>query len=528
MHTPFWKRLTLLACLALLPACGDETPTAGAQEPARDTASSLAAPAANKFRKFPDAVPGQYIVVLKDDALGNAKVPEVAEAHARPHGASVTQTYSHALRGYVVRTHEAAARAIAARPEVDYVVEDVRASPTATQSSAPWNLDRIDQINWTPVPRSGEYVYSATGAGVHVYVIDSGIKTNHPDFGGRATGDYTAIQDGRGAEDCTGHGTHVAGTVGGTQWGVAKGVRLHAVRVSGCAGDANNVASSIIKGVDWVTANHIKPAVANMSVGVQYVAFEPLDTAVRNSIKAGVVYVVAAGNENIDACTRSPARVAEAITVGATADNDSRLSDSNYGTCVDLFAPGLFISSAALDGTSTYMSGTSMASPHVAGVAALYLASNPSAAPATVRTAVVYNSPDNKVTSAGSGSPTRMLHSTPLTTCGRLSSGEALNAGRTLPACAGQGRLIHQTDGNVVIYDRLGALWNTGTWSTTTSSFIMQTDGNLVLYTGTGGVLWSVWGGGNAGAYLRLHDNCNLVMYSASGAQLWATNTTCR
>ncbi|WP_163988721.1 S8 family serine peptidase [Pyxidicoccus caerfyrddinensis] len=517
------KWCLLTASLAVLPACGSESPTAESREPAPDTAVPQAAVAAGKFLKSADAVPGQYIVVLKDDRLGNASVPEAAQALALQHGARVIRTYSHALRGFVAQTHEAGARALAARSEVDYVVEDGKASLSGTQTDAPWSLDRIDDVERF-FPRWGTYGYSTTGIGVHAYIIDSGIMTSHPDFGGRATGDFTAITDQYGMGDCNGHGTHVAGTVGGQKWGVAKNVRLHSVRVAGC--DEITLYSYLIAGVDWVTANHIKPAVANISVTSP--SYAALDDAVRNSIAAGVVYVVAAGNSNQDACNYSPGRVPAVITVGATDDTDARASFSNFGTCVDLFAPGMWVDSAALDGTHVFMSGTSQAAPHVAGVAALYLESNPSASPATVHTAVVYNAPAGKVTSAGSGSPTRMVHTTPLTACGKLSSGQALIPGRTLYSCAGNVRVTHQTDGNVVVYDRLGAIWNTQTWSTSTSTFIMQTDGNLVLYTGTGSPLWYTSTGGNPGAYLEMRDDCNLVMNRANGTRLWESHTACR
>ena len=523
MHTPTWKMLLATVSLAVLPAWGGESAMAGAQE----TAPAPAALGPVRFLKSVNAIPGQYIVVLKDDSPGKAMVPAVAQALALRHGAAVTRTYSHALRGFVARTDEAGARALAASPEVDYVVEDSRASLSATQNNAPWNLDRIDQLTGG-VPRPGTYNYATSGEGVHVYVIDSGIKKDHPDFGDRASWDFSAIDDGRGADDCNGHGTHVAGIVGGTTWGVAKKVRLHSVRVNGC-GEFDSSASLMMAGVDWVTGNHVKPAVVNMSMTT--FNHEALNDAVRNSISAGIVYVLAAGNVNMDACSFSPGNIADvagAITVGATDDRDYRASFSNFGACVDLFAPGMWITSAALDGLQVLKNGTSQAAPHVAGVVAQYLESHPSASPAAVRTAVVYNSPDNKVVNAGSGSPTRMLLTTPLTSCGRLGSGEALIPGRTLYSCAGNVRVIHQGDGNVVVYDRLGALWHTQTWNSTTSTFIMQTDGNLVLYTGTGSPLWSVMGNGNAGAYLRMQDDCNLVMYSASGTRLWETRTSCR
>ncbi|WNG43865.1 S8 family serine peptidase [Archangium minus] len=522
MHHPSWKNLLFAVNLSVLSACGGESPTTGAREPALDTASPLASLPAGKLRKSTDAIAGQYIVVLKDGAIGTFTVNEVAQSHARQFGVSFTHTYAYALRGYAVRATEAGARAIAARPEVDYVVEDGKATlDYSTQTNAPSNLDIMDQYG------SGTYNYGTTGAGVHAYIIDSGIMTSHPEFGGRASADISFINDGRGAEDCLGHGTHVAGTVGGTTYGVAKNVRLHAVRVGDCAGGLT--ISGIVAGVDWVTRNHIKPAVANMSLsaGVN----DAMDQAVRGSIAAGVVYVAAAGNDNIDACARTPAHIPEALTVGAYEYGTySRASFSNYGSCLDVFAPGVWIRSATLDGASDFKHGTSMAAPHVTGAVARYLESNPRASPATVHTAIVQNSPPNRVADAGIGSPTRLIASTALGQigCGYLNFGESLIPGQTLYSCAGNVWLTHQTDGNVVLYDRLGALWHTQTWNNTSSTFVMQMDGHLVLYNGTGGALWGTGTWGNPNAYLVVGNDCNLVLVGNGGTRLWQSNTTCR
>jgi len=253
---------------------------------------------------------------------------------------------------------------------------------------------------------------------------------------------------------------------------------------------------------------------------------------VSNSIAAGVTYVVAAGNNyGADACMVSPARTAEAITVGATDSSDTRSIFSNLGPCLDLFAPGENITSDYKNGGTASMSGTSMASPHVAGAAALYLQSNPLATPATVRTALFANASYNNVSNPGSGSPNRLLYSNPPpTSCGKLDSGQALAPGQTLWSCAGNARIAHQTDGNVVIFDRLGMLWSTGTSGQTTSTFIMQADANLVLYPSTLNAIWNTGTGGNFGAhaYMRMQDDCNLVVYNSAGVPLWASYTQCR
>jgi subtilisin family serine protease len=351
------------------------------------------------------SVPNSYLVVLADSAraASAAGVHQTARDLTNRVGGTVSYEYTAALHGFAVRTSAGGARALAADPRVAYVEQDIEMHALETQNNATWGLDRIDQRD---LPLSTTYTFNTRAANVHAYIIDTGIFTAHPDFGGRASVAFDSVGDGRNGTDCHGHGTHVAGTVGGTTWGVAKNVRLHAVRVLSCLGSGTT--AGVIAGVDWVTSNHIKPAVANMSLGggVQ----TSLDAAVRNSIAAGVTYAIAAGNSNADACTASPARTAEAITVGATANNDARASFSNFGTCLDIFAPGVGITSAWLNGGTNTISGTSMASPHVAGAAALYLADHPQATPLAVRNALVNGATPGKVSNPGPGSPNALLY----------------------------------------------------------------------------------------------------------------------
>jgi serine protease len=351
------------------------------------------------------AIPGRYIVVLDDRQVGRADVPQVADALARQHGGRLTHVYNRAIRGFAVTVSATGAAALARNPRVRYVEQDSERFIVDTQLGATWGLDRIDQRDR---PLDGAYTYTTFAAGVHVYVIDTGIRSTHAEFGGRVAGGFNAVGDANGTNDCNGHGTHVAGTIGGTTYGVAKGVTLYAVRVLNCNGSGTT--SGVIAGIDWVTGNHASPAVANMSLGGG--ASTALDDAVRSSVASGVTYAVAAGNSNANACNASPARVSQALTVGSSTSADARSSFSNFGTCVDLFAPGSNITSAwSTSNTATNtISGTSMASPHVAGAAALYLATNPAALPATVHAAVVDNASVNKLSSIGSGSPNRLLH----------------------------------------------------------------------------------------------------------------------
>lgn len=360
------------------------------------------------FASNASASPGpekSYVVVFKNSVDRGAKVRGM-----RGRGERVKREFTHVVSGAAVQLSAAEAARYANDPEVAWIEPDAPVTISTTDPASSWGLDRIDQAN---LPLSGTFNYGSGGAGVDVYVIDTGIKSDQADFTGRLKPGYTSISDGNGTSDCNGHGTHVSGTAAGATYGIAKQASLVPVRVLDCSGSGST--SGVVAGIDWVVRQHQAgvPAVANMSLGGS--ASSTLDAAVQSMINDGVTTAVAAGNSNVDACTSSPARVGAALTVGATGSDDSRASYSNYGSCVDLFAPGTYIRSdwiTSPTATNT-ISGTSMASPHVAGVAAVMLAANPGLSASNLSSLVTSNATTGVLANIGAGSPNRLLYSPP-------------------------------------------------------------------------------------------------------------------
>jgi subtilisin family serine protease len=399
-----FRAVTVMAAIGAAVVVGTVAPAAAAADPT--------APAAIRNAGGPTAIPGSYLVVLKDDRTDKAGVNRTAASLTRRYGGVVGYRYNAALRGFSVRASEAAAQRFAADPAVAFVEQDhaLRVVDSTQLNPPSWGLDRIDQRNQ---PLDNSYTYpSSAGAGVRAYVIDTGIRMTHQDVLGRAvTG--TDVIDGGSADDCFGHGTHVAGTLGGTAYGVAKAVTLVAVRVLNCQGDGS--VATVVAGIDWVAANAVRPAVANMSLGFprSFDAADAVGTATRGLIATGVSTVVSAGNDAGNACDKTPAYVPAALTIGYTWHDDVVAFRSNEGSCVDLFAPGQNITSieSASDTAIGIRSGTSMAAPHVAGVAALLLAANPAWSPAQVHNAVVADTTPGVITSLEDPtSPNKLLY----------------------------------------------------------------------------------------------------------------------
>jgi subtilisin family serine protease len=375
------KTVVAVGATLALAACSDQSPVSGR---APEAAPLLSAGAG--------AIAGSYVVVLNEGAD-----PRSVAAVA---GVSPRYVYTAAVNGFAASLNQGQLNALQHNPNVDYIEQDQAFEATVTQSPVTWGLDRIDQRN---LPLSNSYTYTSTASTVYAYVIDTGIYASHSQFGGRASNVYDAL--GGNGNDCNGHGTHVAGTIGSATYGVAKQVRLRGLRVLGCDGSGST--SGIIAAIDWVRVNRTNPAVANLSLGGGYSS--TLNTAINNLANSGVFVAVAAGNENQNACNVSPASAASATTVASSTSSDAKSSFSNWGSCVDLYAPGSSITSTWLNGGTNTISGTSMASPHVAGVAALYKATYGNASTATIDTWIKNNSTANVITGNVTGTPNRLL-----------------------------------------------------------------------------------------------------------------------
>lgn len=360
-----------------------------------------------------EPIANRYIVALELKPLGGLQLPLIeplVQELVRVTGGKLLHTYGGVLGGFALKASPAQIKRLAQDPRVQFIEQDslMRASAETVQRNPSWGLDRIDQ---TDLPLDKSFRYAGAGAGVHIYVIDSGLRSSHREFSGRAGAGFNALRDGNSA-DCNGHGTHVAGTAAGREYGVAKQATVHAVRVLDCGGRGSN--ADVIAGVNWVARNAQKPAVANMSLGGG--ASRALDRAVQDAIRTGVVFVAAAGNSNQDACQTSPARVPEALTVAASTRRDARAGFSNKGSCVDIFAPGEAIVSSWHSGDSATrtLDGTSMAAPHAAGAAALYLGAYPQANPESVARALLEQAASDRLGETGA-SLNRLLQTAKLT-----------------------------------------------------------------------------------------------------------------
>jgi subtilisin family serine protease len=499
------RPLLAVGVLAAAAACSDGSPNPAS--PSARPQGRLAPVLSAGFNA--KVVPNSYIVVLKQGAD--------ARSVASATGASPRFVYGATINGFAGDLNAGQINALQHNPAVDYIEPNAEVHATTTQSSPDWGLDRLDQRT---LPLSGTYTYTPTGAGVTAYIVDTGINAANVDFGGRASVGFDAVGDGRNGVDCNGHGTHVAGSVGGTTYGVAKGVKIVAVRVLDCNGSGTD--ATVIAGLNWVANNHVSPSVANMSLGGSSIS-TTMSNAVRNAISHGTLFAVAAGNDNVSACTESPGDVTEALVVGASTSTDARASYSNWGTCVDLFAPGDNIKSTWMGSTTATntISGTSMASPHVAGVAALYLQGNPTATPATVHSAIVSTASINHLTSIGTGSPNKLLSSLltveagggtgggtdPCTACTKYTgslaaAGVAYQPNGTYYQSTVSGTHKGWLQGPTgTDFDLYLLKWNGSSWVTVASS-AGSTSVESISYAGTSGYyMWEIDAYSGSGAY---------------------------
>lgn len=407
------RHLTLAACCLVLAACMDQRDPVAPIQPDGPSLSAAGIVQTNKVGApitLPTydpslVVPGHYNVIFRKEVNARAVTAQIENAHGLKPSHRWDEPW---IKGFSAKMTDKQRDQLKRHPHVAFVNQVVMGRIGGTlYYPYNWGLDRIDQRN---LPLDNAYTYTDSAPNVNVYVLDTGIRRTHTDFGGRALFGFDAVTAGGTANDCHGHGTFVAAIVGGTEYGVAKRARLYAVRAADCTGFV--ATNNAISAVNWVTNNHRKPAVANISWYFQGVVPE-VDQAIYASIQAGVTYVVLAGNDGVDACNVTPAHTLGTITVGATDRNDARPSWSNFGACLNLFAPGVDLESAWNTDDYAYKvdSGTSFAAPHVAGTAANYLGRNPTATPTTVKSAVVNNATTGVVTNAGTGSPNRLSYS---------------------------------------------------------------------------------------------------------------------
>ncbi|MFC4639477.1 S8 family peptidase [Deinococcus hohokamensis] len=503
--------LSTLGLTVLLAACGSQQATAPAQGAAPTTARTQPGQAPLLGTANPEAIPGQYIVVFSEGAQGSDLTAQDAAGLIRslkldPQGVTIQHIYGQALQGFAGKLSAQNLATLRADPRVKYIEQDGVMRATATQTGATWGLDRIDQRD---LPMDGNYTYNTTASGIKAYIIDTGINTAHTNFGGRAVWGTNTTGDGNNS-DCQGHGTHVAGTVGSNTWGVAKGVSLIAVKVLGCDGSGTN--SGVIAGVNWAVSNKgTSKATANMSLGGGF--SQAVNDAVNSAANQNLVMVVAAGNENQNACNVSPASAANAITVGSTTRTDARSSFSNYGTCVDIFAPGSDITSTWIGSTTATntISGTSMATPHVVGAAALALA-NGATGTSSVTSTLINNSTPNKVTSAGTGSPNRLLYTgsgtTPTPTPGTTTYTGSVSQGTSSykPGTAGftyaGGTLKATLSGpSGTDFDLYLQKYNGSTWADVAASEGASSSESINYAAGSGTYRWEVYAYSGSGSY---------------------------
>ncbi|GAA2511219.1 S8 family peptidase [Pilimelia columellifera] len=405
--------MTLLRRRRILPLIAALTTTAALAAQAAPAAAA-ATPAPGKLLATAShPITNDYVVVFHDAAVRAAAVPDVAASMAAAHGGAVGYTYQHAFHGFQFKGDARDAAAIAADPAVRYVAQSGmrHVDGGGTQNNPVWGLDRIDQRK---VTADRKFTYPNDGTGVTAYIVDTGLRYTHSEFGGRAVAGLDAITEGGGAVDCHGHGTHVGGTVGGKTYGVAKNVKLVGVRVIDCDGSGPD--PGVAKAIDWIIENASGPSVVNMSIGGD--PFSPIDDAIRKAVATkNISFAVAAGNGDDlgrpqDACNHTPARVTEAVTVAASTSRDRSASFTNYGKCVDIFAPGVSVKSGWIgsDTATRTIDGTSMATPHVAGVMAVVLSDKPETTPAQMSTLLTDAATSDAITGVGTDSPNKLLY----------------------------------------------------------------------------------------------------------------------